>query len=92
MGVIILKTNQEREKTALQIADVLNNCNMLLDLHLENRLDKFTLFVETDQVSIEYKEFTKDGMEWFLSKLKMYVDNKDDIDELFEEMGSLEIV
>jgi hypothetical protein len=92
MGVIILKTNQEREKTALQIADVLNNCNMLLDLHLENRLDKFTLFVETDQVSIEYKEFTEDGMNWFLSKLKMHVDNKDDIDELFEEMESLEIV
>jgi hypothetical protein len=87
-----LKTNQSREKTALQIADVLNNCNMLLDLHIERKLDKFTLFVETDQVSIEYKEFTEDGMNWFLSKLKMAANNKDDIDELFEEMESLEIV
>lgn len=87
-----MKTNQEREKTAIQIADVLNNCNMLLDLHIEERVDKYTLYVETDQTNIEYQEFSKDGMEWFLSTLKSHVYNKENIDELFEEMESLQEV
>jgi hypothetical protein len=50
------------------------------------------LLVKTDQASIEYQEFTQDGMEWFLSKLKMFVNNKDDIDELFEEMEDLQTI
>ncbi|WP_137743320.1 hypothetical protein [Robertmurraya siralis] len=78
--------NQEREKTAQQIAGILNNCEMLLGLDIEKRVDKYSLFIKTDQLSVEYKEFTKDGMEWLLSKLKDYVVNKDDIDELLEEI------
>jgi hypothetical protein len=84
-----MKVNQGREETAQQIANIINNCNMLLSLDVSESFGKYILNVQTDQTIIEYKEMSLDGMEWFLSKLKSHLNNKEDIDEIFEELEYL---
>jgi hypothetical protein len=73
-----MKVNQGREETAQQIANIINNCNMLLSLDVSESFGKYILNVQTDQTIIEYKEMSLDGMEWFLSKLKSHLNNKED--------------
>ncbi|ARF67203.1 hypothetical protein B7C51_04325 [Paenibacillus larvae subsp. pulvifaciens] len=80
------KADQSRGKSALQIAEVLNNCSILLQLEIENQINKIVLHVATDSATVQYVEVTKDGMLSFLSKLREYVIRKDDIDDLLEEV------
>ncbi|AHD06427.1 hypothetical protein ERIC2_c26400 [Paenibacillus larvae subsp. larvae DSM 25430] len=85
------KADQSRGKSALQIAEVLNNCSILLQLEIENQVNKIVLHIITDSATVQYVEINKDGMLSFLSKLKEYVISKGDIDELLDEVKYLEV-
>ena len=82
----IFKVNQSRGKSVAQIAEILNTCEMLLNLEIENQMNKVVLHVITDSATVQYTEITRDGMLSFLTKLREYVTNKEDIDELLEEV------
>ncbi|AHD06207.1 hypothetical protein ERIC2_c24140 [Paenibacillus larvae subsp. larvae DSM 25430] len=49
-------------------------------------MNKVVLHVITDSATVQYTEITRDGMLSFLTKLREYVTNKEDIDELLEEV------
>ncbi|MCY9511414.1 hypothetical protein M5W68_21610 [Paenibacillus larvae] len=85
------KANQSREKSALEVASILNNCKLLLRLEVENKANKMVLQVVTDSVNIQYTEVNTTGMLSFLFKLKEYAENKGDIDELLDEVKYLEV-
>ncbi|MDT2260662.1 hypothetical protein P7H06_15690 [Paenibacillus larvae] len=48
------------------------------------------LLVTTDTATVVYGEATKEGMLKFLSKLKEHAVNKEDIDELLEEVQHMD--
>ncbi|AQZ46117.1 hypothetical protein ERICIV_03408 [Paenibacillus larvae subsp. larvae] len=83
----IYKVNQSRGKSVAQIAEILNTCEMLLYLEIENQMNKVVLHVITDSAAMKYTELNKDGMLSFLTKLREYVIRKDDIDDLLEFQG-----
>lgn len=85
------KANQSRFLSALEVASILNNCKLLLRLEVENKANKMVLQVVTDSVNIQYTEVNTTGMLSFLFKLKEYAENKGDIDELLDEVNSLEV-
>ncbi|WP_182004655.1 hypothetical protein [Priestia aryabhattai] len=84
------KFNQSRKKSAQEIASILNDCNMLIDLSIEDQANKIVLNVQTDSVSAQYTELDTKRMDSFLGALIEYVDNKDDIEELKEELMDLQ--
>ncbi|ALA12676.1 hypothetical protein ABNB59_21955 [Paenibacillus larvae] len=84
------KADQSRGKSALQIAEILNNCELLLRLEIEDLGSKIVLHIITDSATVQYVEVTRDGMLSFLRKLREYVIRKGDIDELLEEVQYLE--
>jgi len=87
----VSKFNQNRVTSARQIAEVLNNCEMLLALHLEERPNHIVLVVQTDNTSIEYTEKKIGRMEAFLDYLIEYANDKEGIEELKEELHELAI-
>lgn len=82
--------NQKRTTTATEIANLLNNCFMLLRLEIEFNGSNFSLNLETDMAQVVYKENSKKGMNLFLNELKLLVNNKEDICELLDELNDLE--
>ncbi|MFT3657313.1 hypothetical protein DALLNEIH_03771 [Bacillus sp. B01(2024)] len=82
----IFKVNQNRHKTAMEISEVLNNRSMLLNLEVEDRVSNVQLHVVTDSVHLEYSECKKEGMEKFLATLREHVINKNEVDELLEDI------
>ncbi|QHZ51208.1 hypothetical protein [Paenibacillus larvae] len=86
----IYKANQNRRMSALQTAYILNTCEMLLRLEIEIRGSNLALLVATDTATVVYGEATKEGMLKFLSKLKEHAVNKEDIDELLEEVQHMD--
>ncbi|WP_025912013.1 hypothetical protein [Priestia flexa] len=87
----VSKFNQKRATSAKQVAEVLNNCKMLIDLHLEERPNEIVLIAQTDSASIEYTEKKVRRMDAFLDRLMEYVNNKEGIEELKEELMDLVI-
>ncbi|MEV2911344.1 hypothetical protein ABNF65_22730 [Paenibacillus larvae] len=87
----IYKVNQNRKKSALEVSEILNNCELLLRFEIENQVNKVVLHITTDSAVAQYAEVNKPGMLSFLSKLKEYATNKNDIDELLEEVQYLEM-
>ncbi|WP_158530501.1 hypothetical protein [Paenibacillus larvae] len=86
------KANQSREKSVLEVSEILNNCEILLKLEVENQMNKVVLHVITDSAAVQYTEVRIDGMLSFLSKLREHVrGNKGDIDELLDEVKYLEV-
>ena len=59
---------------------------MLLDLELHKLPNKYLLTVATDEVNGEYTEIKETEMLSFLTELRKFVNNTDDIDELIEEL------
>ena len=88
----VFKVNQTRKESASQVAKVLNEREMLFQLDVVERVNDFALVAVTDVAQVEYTEKSIKGMESFLEVLKGLVDNKDDIDELLEELSSLQHV
>ncbi|ARF67007.1 hypothetical protein B7C51_03090 [Paenibacillus larvae subsp. pulvifaciens] len=82
----IYKVNQSRGKSVAQIAEILNTCEMLLNLEIENQMNKVVLHVITDSAAVKYTELNKDGMLSVLFKLRELVRSKEDINELLEEV------
>ncbi|WP_040931876.1 hypothetical protein [Paenibacillus larvae] len=85
MNTTIFKVNQ-RKKSVLEVSSILNNCELLLRLEIEDLGSKVVLHIITDCAAVQYTEVNKTSMLSFLSKLKEYVISKDDIDELLEEV------
>ncbi|AJK27759.1 hypothetical protein ERICIV_02461 [Paenibacillus larvae subsp. larvae] len=82
----IYKVNQSRGKSVAQIAEILNNCELLLRLEIEDLGSKIVLHVITDSAVVQYTEVNKTSMIGFLSKLREYAIFADDIDDLLEEV------
>ena len=80
------EVNPKRKESAQTIGHILNNCKMLLDLELHKLPNKYLLTVATDEVNGEYTEIKETEMLSFLTELRKFVNNTDDIDELIEEL------
>lgn len=79
-------TVNKRKESVEKIASALNNCDMLLGFEIEDRVNSLVLHVQTNELVIEYTEVEPENMKTFLNDLKSIVNNKDDIDELLEEI------
>lgn len=79
-------TVNKRTQSIEGIAKVLNECNMLLELYIEDKANVLVLHVETDELEMEYTEVNEKDMLNTLNRLKELVSNKDDIDELIQDL------
>ncbi|PAV30235.1 hypothetical protein CIL05_07140 [Virgibacillus profundi] len=80
------KVNQCRKQSAKEIGTALNECNMLFKCDIEDQANKIVFHIITDSVDIQYTELDNKRMDNFLSVLKDFVVNKEDIEELKEEL------
>lgn len=85
-----MKINQNREQTAMEIANIINNCSLLLKLDIETKGSGVFLTILTDSVAIEYRESSRSKMNLLLMGLIDKVDNCEDIKNLIEELHDAE--
>ena len=82
------KVNQSRERSATQIATIINN-QIILDILCENKRNGLCIKIETTEITSEYFEAKKDGMLKFLSLLKDKLIIKDDIENIINSLKAL---